>query len=141
MINMKKISHQIQKEEVVHLLLSKGLSIHSKEVHGKVTFYEKEMVKILLRKKFTNKYQILIKHLYFFTSTDDDSGTALEEALNEIQKFRTELQNKYYKILTKKEVQALQKKLALLEQEMMEKLYILRRIHLKEVKNTQNRGK
>ena len=138
-LKVKKI-HQ-EKIETVELSLSKGLSIHEKKSQGKVTFYEKKMVNALLRKKFLKKYKLLIQQLYFYLSTDDDSGTAIQEALSEIQKFREELRNKYRKILKEKEINRLEKELQVMEQETYRKQYIIMQLSSLNLQNQQNRSR
>ena len=136
----KLIRKEISSNEV-QVTCSKGLSIHEKKAGGKVVFYEKDMVDSLLRKNILKKYKTLIKQLYFYLSADDDSGTAIQEALNEVHKFREELRNKYRKVLKEKEIERLEKELFVMEQETLRKQYVMNELYLLNSEKEQNRSR
>ena len=53
---------------------------------------------------------------------DDSDGECAREALNEIEKFRQEIKNKYRLILQKKELEYMSKKLSILQKEASQRL-------------------
>ena len=57
----------------------------------------------MAKKKFDLKFRKLIQLLNIIFESDDDTGTAYREGLNEVSKLRLELLNKYRKHLEKEE--------------------------------------
>ena len=60
-----------------------------------IVFYSK----ILWEKVVSSKVMKLIKYLTELLVSDDDTGDAMREALNQIEKFRLEIKIKYRKFL------------------------------------------
>ena len=54
--------------------------------------------------------------------SDDDSGSGIREALNEIEKFRQIIKNKYREYLTKKDLEAMSNKLTMIKKEANKRL-------------------
>lgn len=75
------------------LTLGKELTIKSHD--NKVSIYSLEIQKVFISKKVYKKYLKLLKLVKFYLNSDDDTGTAYHEALNEIEKFRQLVKNKY----------------------------------------------
>ncbi len=75
------------------LELGKELTIKSN--HNKITIYSLDIQKIFISNKVYKKYLKLLKIIDFYLTTDDDTGTAYSEALNEIERFRQLVKNKY----------------------------------------------
>ena len=53
---------------------------------------------------------------------DDDSGDSLRVALNQIERFRIMIKNKYRNFLTKEEIETMSKQLVLLQKEAKKRL-------------------
>ena len=75
------------------LTLGKELTIKSHD--NKVSIYSLDIQKVFISNKVYKKYLKLLKLVNFYLNSDDDTGTALEEALNEIERFRQLVKNKY----------------------------------------------
>lgn len=75
------------------LTLGKELAIKSHD--SKVFIYSLEMQKGFISNKVYKKYLKLLRLVNFYLNSDDDTGTAYHEALNEIEKFRQLVKNKY----------------------------------------------
>ena len=75
------------------LTLGKELTIKSHD--NKVSIYSLDIQKVFISNKVYKKYLKLLKLVNFYLTSDDDTGTALEEALNEIERFRQLVKNKY----------------------------------------------
>ena len=58
-----------------------------------------------------------------YNQDDDDSGDTYREALNQIEKFRQEIKNKYRKFLKQKELETMSKKLIILQKEANKRLF------------------
>ncbi len=76
-----------------------------------------KLARPLVTKKVNKIYKKLIMLLTELLITDDDTGESFREALNQIEKFRQEIKNKYRKYLAKKDLEAMSKQLKLLQLE------------------------
>ena len=88
-----------------------------------IRIMNKRLANPLASKVVSQKYQELLKRLTDLLIDDDDSGDTFREALNEIEKFRLEIKNKYRAYLMKKELEKMSKELMILQKEAKEKLY------------------
>ena len=86
---------------------------------------DKQLAHPLASKKVLQKYHHLLNLLTEYLIDDDDSGESCREALNEIEKFRIEIKNKYRLFLTKQELETMKNKLLLLQKEAQQKLMII----------------
>lgn len=75
------------------LTLGKELTIKCQD--NKVSIYSLKIQKIFISNKVYKKYLKLLKLVNFYLNSDDDTGTAYHETLNEIEKFRQLVKNKY----------------------------------------------
>ena len=75
----------------------------------------------------SKKYQKLIEYLTTILIDDDDeSGETMREALNQIEKFRQEIKNKYRDYLKRKELEMMAKQLQVVQKEIYERLELIR---------------
>ena len=84
------------------LTLGKELTIKSHD--NTVSIYNLEIQKVFISNKVYKKYLKLLKMVNFYLTSDDDTGTAYHEALNEIEKFRQLVKNKYRAYLLEKTI-------------------------------------
>ena len=85
------------------------------------------------------KYHKLIAFLTELMVDDDDSGDAMREALNQIEKFRLEIKNKYRDFLKKKELELMSKQLMLLQKEATERYMEIRNSFIKMEENKRSK--
>ncbi|MBR3210870.1 MAG: hypothetical protein IKF71_02910 [Bacilli bacterium] len=85
------------------------------------------------------KYQRLISRLTDLLTDDDDSGDSIREALNQIEKFRLEVKNKYRDFLKKKEMELMSTQLMILQKEAMERYLEMRNSFLKKEENKRSK--
>ena len=75
----------------------------------------------LASKKVMKQYNKLIEFLTDALLDEDDDGETCREALNQIEKFRLIIKNKYRDFLTKQEIEKMSKQLVLLKKELIRK--------------------
>ncbi len=89
----------------------------------KIRVVNKNLANPLVTKKVLGRYKQLVGLIMELLVEDDDSGETCREALNQIEKFRMELKNKYRDYLSQVEMEKILKHLALLEKESKQKLF------------------
>ena len=82
-----------------------------------ISVVNKKMAHPLVISKVEKKYNKLIRLLADLLVSDDESGETFREALNQIEKFRMEIKNKYRKFLMQKELEFMSKQLTSLKKE------------------------
>ena len=91
----------------------------------------KNLAHPLVIKKVEQKYNKLIGYLAnALVEEDDDDGETCREALNQIEKFRLEIKNKYREFLKKKELEKMSKQLVLAQKELIKKQIQIRESYL-----------
>ena len=94
----------------------KGFNINGDLIRN-VNVIDKKLAYGVVSKKALSKYHKLISLLTELLISDDDSGDTFREALNQIEKFRLEVKNKYREYLKRKEIEMMSKQLAMLKEE------------------------
>ena len=125
-VENKKIKYKLTDKKALSSLEGypfgrKSHKIAGVEVIG-LTICNKKLVHPIVKKQVDKKYQKLINLLTELLISDDESGTPLMEALNQIEKFRQMIKNKYRDYLTKKDLEMMSKQLSLLQKQAKEKL-------------------
>lgn len=110
-----------------------GCDIRSIQITG--SFLASPMALDLVQKK----YQKLINRLTELLTDDDDSGDSVREALNQIEKFRLEVKNKYRDFLKKKEMKLMATQLLLLQKEAMKRYLEIRNSFIKKEENKRSK--
>ena len=85
-----------------------------------IKIVNKNLAHPLVIKKVNQKFNKLIGYLANALVEDDD-GDVCREALNQIEKFRLEIKNKYREFLKKKELEKMSKQLVLAQKELIKK--------------------
>ncbi len=83
---------------------------------------DKKLANSMVTNQVLKKYNKLINYLAELLSSDDDSGEEFREALNQIERFRVEIQTKYIKFLKQKELEVMSKQLQLLQKAAKQRL-------------------
>jgi len=100
---------------------NKTFKIDGSEVRD-IKVVDTKLASALVNKQVSKKYEKLIIYLTELLVDDDDSGETYREALNQIEKFRQEIKNKYRKFLKQKELEMMSKKLIILQKEANKRL-------------------
>ena len=106
----------------------------------KIKIANRNLANPLASKKVMKQYNKLIEYLTEALIDEDDDGETCREALNQIEKFRLQIKNKYREFLKKKELEKMSKQLVLLQKELMKKEIQIRNSYL-EYMETNKRSK
>lgn len=88
-----------------------------------IKIIDKGLAQPVVSRKVQKLYSKLILLLTdLLVSSDGDDGEAFREALNQIERFRQEIKNKYRAYLTKKELEHMAKQLSIIQKEAKTKL-------------------
>lgn len=142
-INNTKKEKITLKEELMNidgfLMASKRkvFKINGAEIR-EIKVVNKKFANPLVYKKVLQKYNMLINILTDLLVSDDDSGDSYREVLNQIEKFRIEIKNKYRKYLKKNELEKMSKQLMTLKKEANKKIIELHNSYM-EYQNQSNR--
>ena len=86
------------------------------------------LIEKMVDKKVKRKFDYLINLLSVVYENDDDTGEGLRLALDEAEKFRMELINKYKQYIKEEKLELLLKKISILEDELFLRMqYIMNR--------------
>lgn len=99
---------------------------------SKMILINPSLIEKMVDKKVKRKFAYLVNMISFVCDNDDESGDGLYLALDQAEKFRMELINKYKKYIQEEKFALLEKKIAILEDEL--KLRI--KYHVKDYEDT-----
>lgn len=109
---------------------------------NKMIIINPTLIEKLVDKKIKHKFNNLINLLSFVYENDDATSDGLELALNETEKFRMELINKYKKYLSEEKQSLMEKKLEILEDEIKLRMqYFLTEQMQREYSSSKSEGK
>lgn len=136
-ISNKKNKYKMKDKKV--LIDIKGFLFGSKNKSHKIagekiidlTIYSKKLAHPIAKKQVDLKYHKLINLITELLVSDSDEGACNQEVLNQIEKFRQIIKNKYRDYLTKKELEEMGKQLTLLRTEAQKNIIQLNRYIIK----------
>ena len=92
---------------------------------NKIVIINPTLANKVAKKKIDLKFRKLIELLNIIFESDDDTGEAYHQGLNEVEKLKEELIDKYKKYLDSEEYDTMEKKLGILEHELKIRLFYL----------------
>ena len=115
-------------------MTSKNKNIKLKDAINvnKMIIINPSMIEKLIDKKINIKMKKLINLILHIYDSDDDPSSSMMEALNEIEKFKREMINKYLNYMNKRQLSNLDEKIKMLETEVTKKSYIIYENNLEE---------
>jgi len=117
----------------------KAFNINGCEIKN-ILVMNRELANPLASKKVIKQYKKLINYLtQLLIDADDDDGDSYREALNQIEKFRLIIKNKYRDFLKKKELEMMSKQLKILQKEAQNRFYELQNSMFEENVNNRRR--
>ena len=132
---------EYDKMEGYDLSPKKGVKIEDAINVNKVVIINPSLAEKVAKKKVDIKFKKLLQLLNIIFESDDDTGTAYQEGLDEVSKLRLELLTKYKKHLSEEEVDLIEKKLDILEQELKIRLFYLEQNYHNRYENSLEEGK
>ena len=126
--NKKEIAYFEYDKLSGYNMTSKNKNIKLKDAINvnKMIIINPSFIEKLINKKINTKIKKLIDLIAnIYNSDDDDPAGALMQALNEVEKFKREMINKYMDYMTKEQIRLLEKKIEILEKEVLNHAYKL----------------
>ncbi len=103
----------------------KGIVIEENDIFH-LEVMNKKMVNPMVSKKVNKKFDQLMSHLTeLFIESDDEDGEVAMEVLNQIEKFRLQIKNKYREYLSRQQLEKMSKKLQILQKEATRKMQVI----------------
>lgn len=103
----------------------KGVKIEDAINVNKVVIINPSLASKVAKKKIDLKFRKLVQLLNIIFESSDETGTAYHQGLDEVNRLRMELINKYKKHLEDDEFDTMEKKLGILEHELKVRLFYL----------------
>ncbi len=100
---------------------NKSYKIAGQQVKG-LKLYHKKLAYPIAKKQVDTKYNKLITLITELLVSDDDTGSCYHEVLNQIEKFRQIIKNKYRIYLKRQELELMSKNLMFFQKEAKNKL-------------------
>ncbi len=98
---------------------------------SKLVLVEPELIKKVLKRKTKNKLNIYLTFLFSVLDDDNDDPEQLELVIDDLDKYKKIIMNKYSKFLDKRYINSLLKKVGMVEKELKAKLLELNKTNTK----------
>ncbi len=125
-----RIKYKLAKKNIfrnyISINISKSYNVNKKldeESLGLIKFYDEELINKAIKRKIDIKFKYIFELMLRIEEDDSDPSEGLMICLNELDKLKKEIINKYHKFLDKKKQEFLRKKIMLLENEIKMKLF------------------
>ncbi len=96
---------------------------------GIIKFYDDEVISRVIKRSIDNRFKKLLELIADIEESDEDPSQGYLFCLDEAEKFKREMINKYNKFLKKTQLEFINKKIELIEKDMKNKLIAYRLIH------------
>ncbi len=108
-------------------LNSKNKNIKLKDAINvnKMVIINQSLIDKIINRNIDSKFKKLINLILGIYDTSDDPAGNMMLALNEVEKFKREVINKYVNYMKKKQLEKLERKIRLLEGEIAKKSYLM----------------
>ena len=121
-----KLTRNNSFKKYITINISKSYNVNKKldeESLGLIKFYDEELINKVIKRKIDIKFKYIFELMLRIEEDDSDPSEGLMICLNELDKIKKEIINKYHKFLDKKKQEFLRKKVMLLENEIKMKLF------------------
>ena len=100
-----------------------------KESIGTIKFYDEKIIDGVIKRSIDNRFKKLLELIANIEESDEDPSNGYLFCLDETEKFKRELINKYDKFLKKTQLEFMNKKIELIEKDIKNKLIAYRLLH------------
>lgn len=146
-ISSRKFVNKGKLLDKTELLDIDGFLVASKrrvfEIQGanvrKIYVMNKKLVHPLVHEVVLKKYQQLMDVLAELLMEDDDDGETCREALNQIEKFRIQIKNKYRNYVKKEDLEMMSRRLSKIQRDLKMKLFMIENSYMKYQESNNNR--
>ena len=97
-----------------------------KERIGVIKFYDEKIINSAIKKSIDYRFKKLLELIASLDETDADPSNGLLFCLDETNKFKQEMINKYNRFLKKSQIEFINKKIEFIEKEIKNKLILYR---------------
>ncbi len=124
------VKNKFKKYEDINLLDSYNMNKKKdKESIGIIKFYDKKMIAMVIKRKFDERFKAILNLLMKLEESDEDPSEGYFLVLDELDKLKKELINKYNKHLKKEQLEFLNKKIELVNADIRNKLISIQMMH------------
>ncbi len=96
---------------------------------GVIKFYDDDVIAGVIKRSIDNRFKKLLELIANIEESDEDPSNGYLFCLDETEKFKREMINKYNKFLKKTQLEFINKKIELIEKDMKNKLIAYRLLH------------
>lgn len=96
---------------------------------GIIKFYDNKIINKVIKKSIDLRFKKLLELMISIEESDEDPSSGLLFCLDEADRFKHEMINKYKRFLKKEQMELLNKKIELIEKEVKDKLIAYRLMH------------
>lgn len=88
----------------------------------RINLIDENFINKMINKRINKRFKNLLEFIANICENDDDPSSGLKFALDETEKFKREMLNKYARLLNKKEKELIEKKIDLIEKDVKKRL-------------------
>ena len=96
---------------------------------GVIKFYDENIISGVIKRSIDNRFKKILELIASIEESDEDPSDAYLFCLDEAERFKREMINKYNKFLKKTQLEFMNKKIELIEKDIKNKLIAYRLIH------------
>ena len=96
---------------------------------GVIKFYDDNIIGGVIKRSIDNRFKKILELIASIEESDEDPSNGYMFCLDEAEKFKREMINKYNKFLKKTQLEFINKKIELIEKDMKNKLITYRLLH------------
>lgn len=85
-----------------------------------------DFINAIIKKRIKRKLELYLKYIIEFIDDGDNDGDSINQILNDMKRYKQILNYKYNKYLEQKYIDALSKKMDLIEKELSVKLFLIK---------------
>lgn len=120
-----KLNKETKYQKYADLMVDESFKMKKKsssESIGVIKFYDDKIIARVIKKSIDLHFKKLLELIVSIEESDEDPSSGLLFCLDEVDRFRKEMINKYERFLKKEQQEFLKKKISLIEKEVKDKL-------------------